>query len=343
MSGSAGGTDIVTDDPGVQVTGQEAESGVDATTRPSGSVPAALTIDPRLTAVGDDAAKDSDRTSKKIKDKTKKSREDSARKTKIDEQNGGDTDKIAQLARLLSSGGGAGAGAGGGAQQPSGASTPQMPQMPTTGSATPQVNPATLSNPAQQAAIQKLLAGINGDDKALTGSGGVAGLGGPGGGGGAGSTAPGAGGRNEYERNLLKLSKEVVDAGIPYAWGGGDLNGPSQGTTDGGGAADANGDYNKQGFDCSSLVRYLLYQTSGVEIARTSQEQFNGGVEVSPSEARIGDLVFPDSAGRPPTHVQMYVGDGKVVEAQSSGTNVMFSDAPPGTYKRYVDNKDEAA
>ena len=113
------------------------------------------------------------------------------------------------------------------------------------------------------------------------------------------------------------------------------MNGPSQGTRDGG-AADAAGDYAKSGFDCSSLARYLVYQSSGIEIPRTSQAQYAAGVTISAAEARPGDLLFPSYAGVPPHHVQVYVGEGKVVEAQQSGTNVSFSNAPAGTFKRFV-------
>lgn len=131
----------------------------------------------------------------------------------------------------------------------------------------------------------------------------------------------------EYEEDVLDLADEVVDANNPYAWGGGSLYGPSQGIHDGG-VADSFGDYAKKGFDCSGLSRYMTYQTTGVEIPRTAAEQYNFCDPVD--EPEIGDLGFPP--GGNPGHVVIYVGDGQIVEAQQSGTNVMFSDAP-GDYE----------
>ena len=124
--------------------------------------------------------------------------------------------------------------------------------------------------------------------------------------------------------------------GIPYAWGGGELDGPSKGISDGGGPADRAGDYNKVGFDCSGLARYITYQETGVEIARTSQAQYATGMAISASQAQPGDLFFPESAGRPPHHVQVYIGNNQVVEAPSSGQTVKISPLRPGEFRRMV-------
>ncbi|ORW08501.1 MULTISPECIES: C40 family peptidase [Mycolicibacter] len=124
--------------------------------------------------------------------------------------------------------------------------------------------------------------------------------------------------------------------GTPYAWGGGALDGPSQGISDGGGPADRAGDYKKIGFDCSGLSRYLTYQSTGHEIPRTSEAQYAAGVPVSAAQARPGDLFFPNSAGRPPGHVQVYIGNNQVVEAPSSGQTVKISPLRPGEFRRMV-------
>lgn len=135
--------------------------------------------------------------------------------------------------------------------------------------------------------------------------------------------------------DVQSLANQLVGANIPYAWGGGGLDGPSQGTT-GNAVADRMGDYNKVGFDCSGLSRYMTYQTYGVEIPRTSEQQYASGMPVSASEARPGDLFFPSSAGRPPGHVQVYVGNNEVVEAPSSGQTVKFSGLQNGEFRRFV-------
>jgi peptidoglycan DL-endopeptidase RipA len=191
-----------------------------------------------------------------------------------------------------------------------------------------QSTPASLSGPAAANAISTLLDSASG--------GGGLGLGAKSGK--AVVNGPSGVGGTEYQQRILALARQVVGAGIPYFWGSGDLNGPTCSGTSDEGAADAAGDYSKSGFDCSSLARYLIYQASGAEIPRTSEAQYASGMEVSADYAQPGDLLFPEhsfgSGG--PGHVQVYVGEGKVVEAQKSGTTVMFSDAPAGRFVRYV-------
>lgn len=129
-----------------------------------------------------------------------------------------------------------------------------------------------------------------------------------------------------------EIVKRVLAANIPYAWGGGTLEGPSKGISDGGGAADANGDYNKTGFDCSGLSRYMYYQDTGVEIPRTSEAQYAASAPVS--NPQPGDLVFPQSAGRPPGHVQVYIGNDQVIEAPQSGMNIRVTGMAPDSEVR---------
>lgn len=130
---------------------------------------------------------------------------------------------------------------------------------------------------------------------------------------------------NDYQQAVVELAEQIVGTQppIPYAWGGGTLEGPSQGISDGGGYADACGDYNKIGFDCSGLVRYMFYQLTGVELPRVSQAQFEYCQPIS--DPMPGDIGFP--AGGSPGHVFMYVGNGEIIEAQQSGTVMMFSPA----------------
>lgn len=142
-----------------------------------------------------------------------------------------------------------------------------------------------------------------------------------------GATLAGHGGR------VQDLVSKTV--GIPYAWGGGGLNGPSQGTSDGGGPADLAGDYKKVGFDCSGYSRYVTYQLTGQEIPRTSQAQYAAGMAISPSQAQPGDLFFPSSAGRPPEHVQVFIGNSQVAEAPSSGQTIKISPLQPGEFRRF--------
>lgn len=140
---------------------------------------------------------------------------------------------------------------------------PQMPQMP--GGLPSMMDPANFKSMIDGTGDGNSTGGLNIGGRGNTGVGG-----------------PGSVGSTEFEKTLLDRAREVVAADIPYSWGSGDLNGPTCSGTRDGGAADAAGDYAKTGFDCSGLSRYLIYQASGIEIPRLSQDQYASGMEVSP-------------------------------------------------------------
>ncbi|MBL1108350.1 C40 family peptidase [Streptomyces sp. 5-8] len=74
-------------------------------------------------------------------------------------------------------------------------------------------------------------------------------------------------------------------------------------------------------YDCSGLTSRAWSQ-AGTPIPRTSQEQWRRLKKVPLGKLRPGDLVvyFPEA-----THVAMYVGDGKVVQAPRPGRKVTIS------------------
>jgi cell wall-associated NlpC family hydrolase len=144
---------------------------------------------------------------------------------------------------------------------------------------------------------------------------------------GGGTVNPLGDGATADEAAVKKLAQEYVDLHQDYAWGGGHAAepGPSQGTTDGG-YADQCGDYNKVGMDCSGLARDFIYNLSGVDIgAGGTDSQIASGEPVEEGDLKPGDLVFPNSG-----HVQVYIGDGQVVEAAESGTQYKISEYQPG-------------
>ena len=87
--------------------------------------------------------------------------------------------------------------------------------------------------------------------------------------------------------------------GVPYVWGGTD---PAK------------------GLDCSGFV-LGVYRTAGLELPRTSNEQFLFTQYLPPTQVRRGDLVFFNmklKSGRPVDHVGIYLGRGYFAHASFS-------------------------
>lgn len=77
-------------------------------------------------------------------------------------------------------------------------------------------------------------------------------------------------------------------------------------------------------FDCSSLMQWA-FKKIGVNLPRTAQEQYNISKKITPNNLKPGDLVFftrTYNAGRPVTHVGMYIGNGKMYDANGGGIGI---------------------
>jgi cell wall-associated NlpC family hydrolase len=138
--------------------------------------------------------------------------------------------------------------------------------------------------------------------------------GGGGGGGGGAVAAPPAGGAVQ-----AVINRALSQLGVPYAWGGGNAYGPTQGIHDGG-VADAHGDYNKVGFDCSGLMIYA-FAAAGKRLPHYSGYQAQAGRRVPLSQKAPGDMLFWATHGRI-HHVALYIGGNRMVEAPYSGSRV---------------------
>jgi cell wall-associated NlpC family hydrolase len=105
--------------------------------------------------------------------------------------------------------------------------------------------------------------------------------------------------------------------GKPYLWGG---TGPDA-------------------FDCSGLVM-MAYRAAGIDLARTSQQQWVTEVRIPASQVQAGDLVFfAGSDGTPtsPGHVGLVIGGGKMIEAYATGFPIRvatYTDRDPVGFTR---------
>jgi len=102
--------------------------------------------------------------------------------------------------------------------------------------------------------------------------------------------------------------------GIPYLWGGNTV---------------------VDGMDCSGFVR-AVYNLCGVNIPRTSAEQFMVGRSIPLEELSDGDLVFFGTSDQKITHVGIYVGNNKFVHAPRRGEEIRISPLDGGYGKKFV-------
>jgi peptidoglycan DL-endopeptidase CwlO len=80
-------------------------------------------------------------------------------------------------------------------------------------------------------------------------------------------------------------------------------------------------------FDCSGLVM-MAYRAAGVDIPRTSQQQWTWGPQVPAGQAEPGDLVFFAGADGTPTapgHVGLVIGHDEMIEAYATGFPIRVS------------------
>jgi gamma-D-glutamyl-L-lysine dipeptidyl-peptidase len=123
-----------------------------------------------------------------------------------------------------------------------------------------------------------------------------------------------AGGRldpGSTRRGIIKAAKSYID--VPYRFGG---------TTA------------EQGFDCSGLTM-AVYRLNGIDLPRTSKEQYQAGRLVDKRDMKEGDLVFFDTMSKGKvSHVGVYLGDGRFIHAPKSGKNIRIDSLSANYFKK---------
>ena len=116
-----------------------------------------------------------------------------------------------------------------------------------------------------------------------------------------------------YNQQKLSSGNKVVEKakekiGCKYVWGAGhsmnEIKNPQLST-----------------FDCSSFVCWSYYQ-AGIDIGNmTTKELVVAGIEISQSELRPGDIILfaRNKGGTTPSHVSIYIGEGKMIHAPRTG------------------------
>jgi cell wall-associated NlpC family hydrolase len=144
----------------------------------------------------------------------------------------------------------------------------------------------------------------------------------------------------------LVIQRALSQRGVPFAYGGGTVSGPSLGTV----AVEAPVDpaapalatptaaatglslspvatpapaaeqrVSRVGFDASGLIVYA-FAGAGIKMPRSSGEQYKVGQKVLPSQALPGDLLFYGPDGT--QSVALFIGNGQMVEASDAGVTV---------------------
>lgn len=114
----------------------------------------------------------------------------------------------------------------------------------------------------------------------------------------------------EASKAIMELRSNIVESvrsweGIKYKWGG----------------------RSKGGVDCSGLVQ-RVFRDFGIQLPRTSYEQFRTGVGIPRSKLEPGDLVFFNTNGAGASHVGIYVGNGQFISATRSCVEIQSLDHP---------------
>ncbi len=100
--------------------------------------------------------------------------------------------------------------------------------------------------------------------------------------------------------SIIKTARQML--GAPYRYGGS----------------------TPRGFDCSGLVRYS-YRQAGIQVPRTSSEQYRHAAKISVTQLQPGDLLFFRLQPPKVSHVGIYDRGGRFIHAPSSGKSVSYA------------------
>lgn len=115
-------------------------------------------------------------------------------------------------------------------------------------------------------------------------------------------------------QEIVRTAERFI--GVPYQWGG---------------------ESSVSGFDCSGLAM-VAYQLNGLDLPRTSEEQWQAGRPIPFQDLRVGDLVFfATRGGKKASHVGIYTGGDTFLHAPSRGNTIQTASLSNDYFKtRYL-------
>ncbi|MGE5259081.1 MAG: NlpC/P60 family protein, partial [Hyphomicrobiales bacterium] len=106
----------------------------------------------------------------------------------------------------------------------------------------------------------------------------------------------------QLRREIVRTAERFI--GVPYKWGG---------------------ESTVAGFDCSGLTM-VVYQLNGLELPRTSADQWAAGTPVNERDLSQGDLVFfATRGGNKVSHVGIYLGGDNFLHAPGRGNTIQVA------------------
>lgn len=90
-----------------------------------------------------------------------------------------------------------------------------------------------------------------------------------------------------------------------------------------------------QGFDCSGLVQYVFASATETALPHNTAQIARLSRSVPRSRLQPGDLVFFNTLGTPNSHMGIYVGNGRFINAPSTGGQVRVDSLDNSYYRRH--------
>ncbi len=113
---------------------------------------------------------------------------------------------------------------------------------------------------------------------------------------------------------IVRTANQYI--GVPYRWGG---------------------ESRRTGFDCSGLTM-VVYRLNGLDLPRSSRQQWQAGTPIKRGQLARGDLVFfATSGGKRVSHVGIYMGKNTFLHAPGKGRKIRISSLSSNYYRsRYL-------